>query len=114
MLIRQIATLARTSHDSLAKYFAIKNKSQDFSLLYSWLIVPVNTVLCKPGVAGSIPGETINRGPSTIIQDKLLRMADSDEAGDYAVSNVLSPRDLVFRHDLRTKTVHTYVRNKGS
>ena len=71
-------------------------------------------MLCKPGVAGSIPGfsspsdETINRGPLTIIQDKLLRMADSDEAGDYAVSNVLSPRDLVFRHDLRTKTVHTH------
>ena len=34
---------------------------------------------------------------------------DSDEAGDYAVPNVLSPRDLVFRPDNMDETVpHTH------
>ena len=33
---------------------------------------------------------------------------DRDEAGDYVVSNVLSPRDLVFRPDNMDETVpHT-------
>ena len=32
---------------------------------------------------------------------------DCDEAGDYVVPNVLSPRDLVFRPDNMDKTVHT-------
>ena len=33
---------------------------------------------------------------------------DCDEAGDYAVPNVLSPRDLVFRPDNMDETVpHT-------
>ena len=35
----------------------------------------------------------------TIFQDKLLTKAYCDEAGDYAMSVVLSPRDLVFRPD---------------
>ena len=49
---------------------------------------------------GSIPGlsslsdETLNRGPMIIFQDKLLTRTDCDEAGDYVVPNVLSPRDL--------------------
>ena len=30
---------------------------------------------------------------------------DRDEAGDYAVPNVLSPRDLVFRPDNMDETV---------
>ena len=34
---------------------------------------------------------------------------DCDEAGDYAVPNVLSPRDLVFRPDNIDETVtHTH------
>ena len=34
---------------------------------------------------------------------------DCDEAGDYVVPNVLSPRDLVFRPDNMDETVpHTY------
>ena len=34
---------------------------------------------------------------------------DCDEDGDYVVPNVLSPRDLVFRHDNMDETVpHTY------
>ena len=34
---------------------------------------------------------------------------DCDEAGDYVVPNVLSPRDLVFRPDSMDETVpHTY------
>ena len=41
----------------------------------------------------------------TIFQDKLVTRTDCDEAGDYSVPNVLSPRDLVFRPDLQTKTV---------
>ena len=33
---------------------------------------------------------------------------DCEEAGDYVVPNVLSPRDLVFRHDNMDETVpHT-------
>ena len=36
-------------------------------------------------------------------------LTDFDETGDYVVSNVLSPRDLVFRPDNMDKTVpHTY------
>ena len=61
---------------------------------------------------GSIPGfssisdETLNRGPMTILQDKLLTRTDCDEAGDYVVPNVLSPRDLVFRSDIGHKMYH--------
>ena len=36
----------------------------------------------------------------TVFQDKLLTMTYCDEVEDYAVPNVLSPRDLVFRPDL--------------
>ena len=39
----------------------------------------------------------LNRGPMTIYQDKLLTRTACDEAGDYVVPNVLSPRDLVPR-----------------
>ena len=36
---------------------------------------------------------------------------DCDEAGDYVVPNVLSPRDLVFRPDNMDETVpHTVVK----
>ena len=39
---------------------------------------------------------------------------DCDEAGDYVVPNVLSPRDLVFRPDNMDETVpHTHVRFAG-
>ena len=38
---------------------------------------------------------------------------DCDEAGDYVVPNVLSPRDLVFRPDNMDETVpHTYKNEK--
>ena len=38
---------------------------------------------------------------------------DCDEAGDYVVPNVLSPRDLVFRPDNMDETVpHTQLSNK--
>ena len=37
------------------------------------------------------------------------RLGDCDEAGDYVVPNVLSPRDLVFRPDSMDETVpHTH------
>ena len=40
---------------------------------------------------------------------------DCDEAGDYVVPNVLSPRDLVFRPDNMDKTVpHTHNRSNNS
>ena len=42
----------------------------------------------------------------TIFQDKLLTRTDCDKAGDYVVPNVLSPRDLVFRPDIRHKLYH--------
>ena len=36
---------------------------------------------------------------------------DCDEAGDYVVPNVFSPRDLVFRPDNMDATVpHTYIK----
>ena len=39
---------------------------------------------------------------------------DCDEAGDYVVPNVLSPRDLVFRPDNMDKTVpHTTHHNQA-
>ena len=42
--------------------------------------------------------------------DGRLTWTDCDEAGDYVVPNVLSPRDLVFRPDNMDETVpHTYV-----
>ena len=43
---------------------------------------------------GSIPGlsslsdETLNRGPMTIVKDKLLTIICCDKAGDFAVPNV--------------------------
>ena len=41
----------------------------------------------------SLSDETLNRGPMTIVKDKLLSWTCSDETGDYAVP----PRDLVSR-----------------
>ena len=41
--------------------------------------------------------------------DVQLSRTDCDEAGNYVVPNVLSPRDLVSRPDNMDKTVlHTY------
>ena len=41
--------------------------------------------------------------------DGRLTWTDCDEAGDYVVPNVLSPRDLVFRPDNMDETVpHTH------
>ena len=40
--------------------------------------------------------------------DERPTWTDCDEAGDYVVPNVLSPRDLVFRPDIMDETVpHT-------
>ena len=36
----------------------------------------------------------------TTIKDLRMTWTDCDEAEDYAVPNVLSPRDLVFRPDI--------------
>ena len=55
---------------------------------------------------GLFQAETLNRGPMTIFQNKLLTMTDCDEAGGYFVPNVLSPRDLVFRPDRGHKLYH--------
>ena len=41
-----------------------------------------------------------------IFQDKLLTRTDCDEAGDYVVPNVLSPRDLVFKPGIGHKLYH--------
>ena len=58
-----------------------------------------------PGFS-SLSDETLNRGLMTIFQDKLLTRTYCDEAGDYVVPNVLSPRDLVLRPDIRNKLYH--------
>ena len=47
--------------------------------------------------------ETINRGPMTIFQDKQVIKTFCDEAGDYAVLNMPSPRYLVSIPGIRTK-----------
>ena len=44
--------------------------------------------------------QTFNRGYMTLFQDKLMTRTYCDEAGDYDVTNVLSPRELVFSPDL--------------
>ena len=68
----------------------------------------------NPGVAGSIPGfsspsdETINRGSQTTFHDNQPTRTNCDEGGDYAVPNMLSPRDLVFRPGLWTKKLYTH------
>ena len=44
--------------------------------------------------------------------DGRLTWTDCDEAGDYVVPNVLSPRDLVFRPDNMDETVpHMSIQN---
>ena len=44
--------------------------------------------------------------------DRRPTWTDCDEAGDYVVPNVLSPRDLVSRPDIMDETVpHTYGKN---
>ena len=46
--------------------------------------------------------------------DRRPTCTDCDEAGDYVVPNVLSPRDLVFRPDNMDETVpHTHVNGLG-
>ena len=42
---------------------------------------------------------------TTTIKDLRLNWTEGDEAEDYVVPNVLSPRDLVFRPDLMDETV---------
>ena len=40
----------------------------------------------------------------TTFKDSRLTWADFDEAEDYVVHNVLSPRDLVFRPEIMDET----------
>ena len=43
--------------------------------------------------------------------DERSTWTDCDEAGDYVVPNVLSPRDLVSRPDNKDETVpHTHIK----
>ena len=42
----------------------------------------------------------------TIFKDKRLTRTDCDEAGDFVVPNVLSPRNLVFRPDIGQKKLY--------
>ena len=70
------------------------------------------------GVPGSNPGVlTLSKSqlPCLVLVEPRKRWTDdrlgqTDEAGDYVVSYVLSPRDLVFRPDNMDETVpHTSV-----
>ena len=63
--------------------------------------------LSERGYIFSLLDETLNQGPMTIFQDKLLTRTDCDEAGDYVVPNVLCPKDLVFRPDIGHKNCTT-------
>ena len=64
---------------------------------------------CKLGIASSIPdfsnhsGEAINRGLMTIYQDNLLIKTYFKMVEHCDVTNVLSPRDLALRPDLRIR-----------
>ena len=74
------------------------------------------------GVPGSNPGRCtfrcgLEQVTFTLLSTGLTQEAvdgrptwtDCDEAGDYVVPNVLSPRDLVFRPDNMDETVpHTF------
>ena len=62
----------------------------------------------------SLSDETLNRGPVTVLQDKLLTRTDCDEAGDYVVPNVLSPWGLVFRPGIGHKLYHHKVTMTGT
>ena len=42
---------------------------------------------------------------TTTFKDLRLTLTDCDEAEDYVLPNVLSPRDLVFRPDIMDETV---------
>ena len=44
----------------------------------------------------SLSSETVNLGPLTIFQDKLLTGTYCDETGDYAMTKDLTPRLLTF------------------
>ena len=56
--------------------------------------------LSKSHLPCLVPQEAVDGRPT---------WTDCDEAGDYVVPNVLSPRDLVFRPDNMDETVpHTY------
>ena len=45
----------------------------------------------------------------TVFQDNLLTRIYCDEAGDYVVRNVFSPRDLVFRPDIADIELYHHV-----
>ena len=49
-------------------------------------------------------------GPSGPWFEPRSTWTDCDEAGDYVVPNVLSPRDIVFRPDNMNETVPHYYR----
>ena len=52
----------------------------------------------------------VSKGGGGVAMDGRPTLTDCDEAGDYVVPNVLSPRDLVFRPDNMDETVpHTRV-----
>ena len=85
-----------------------------------WLVGRIS----DQGVPGSNPGRCtfrcgLEQVTSTLLSTGLTQEAvdgrptwtDCDEAGDYVVPNVLSPRDLVFRPDNMDETVpHTGTR----
>ena len=62
----------------------------------------------------SLSDETLNRGPITIFQDKLLTRTDCEEAGDYVVPYVLSPRDLVLKPDIGQQLNHHHLALKAA
>ena len=61
-----------------------------------------------PGFS-SLSNESLNRGPMTIFEDKLLARTDCDEAGDYVVPNVLGPRDLDLTYDINCTDIITRI-----
>ena len=82
---------------------------------------PVGRQISDQGVPGSNPGQCtfrcgleqvtltlLSTGCTQEAVDGRPTWTDCDEAGDYVVPNVLSPRDLVFRPDNMDETVpHT-------
>ena len=99
----------------------IHGSSDPLSGLAQWLALRTT----NQGVPGLRPGRDavrcgleqvsyplLSAGKTQEAVDIRLTWTDCDEAGDYVVPNVLSPRDLVSRPDNMNETVlHTYLMN---
>ena len=67
--------------------------------------VIILTVFNRVQIAFTLSRLQVCETHTTTIKDLRFTWTDCDEADDYDVPNVLSPRDLVFRPDIMDETV---------